>query len=637
MIVVIDEGVDSNHSRLKNCSITGVNICDKGGTICIEHGDFNDQSGHGTAVAAIIHKIVPETPIFSIKLSSDTGRLSENLLSEAIIFCQTLSDVSIVNISMGVANSRASAKLYEACSSLYLSGVPIVAASHNFITLQCYPAGLPFVYSVGCGLVRSRFDYHYANIEEKKILAKGGSQRIAWKDNSFKISSGTSFAAAHFSGILQKMINSTDTPRSQIDDLIKSHSTAGIEEFIYIQKKTELIASQDTVLDRKAMTNLGEDLFTSKKSRFPRNIAVFPASEKETKTLIELSESMSASLILAIDYPRNFADLLRRQQNIRTKVPVIAREPKEEEFELFDTISIGYFMDMPVESNIIFGTRLIEECIKRNKNLILFDNDVHHLVNRVIHTRFPAYSGRIHLSTVKRSLLKDIRRFDHLPEVKVPVLAVIGTASRQGKFTTQIRVREILQQKGYKVSFISTEPQGALFDAAFTFPYGYNSNVELHLNEWGNRLATVIRGVQHFNAPSIILTGIQGGILPRSTINHTATSGSILASIHYLTGASPDAVFCSVNPTDSVDHIRQTIQTVYNYCKSPCLLCMMTPLTREFEVNGKRSLKKFRILDKEEMNKIMSKLSIEIGIPVIDVMQAESEKTIISTIEDFFS
>jgi len=637
MIVIIDEGIDKDHPRLKNCRITGATIIEEGTGIRVEYDEFSDSSGHGTAVAAIIHKIVPETDIYSIKMFSPTGRITENLLSEALLFCNRLSNISVVNISMGVAKTRASTKLYDACLQVYQSGITIVAASHNFVALQCYPAAFPFVYAVGCGLVKSKLQYHYADSAERKILAKGGSQRIAWKDQTYKISAGTSFATAHFSGILEKIATSTENRNYNIDDLIKSNSTPDIEEFLYIQKKSELIASQNEVLQPDALNKLGQELFVSDSALRSSKLAVFPASEKEIKTVTELSDSMSANLVLAIDYPRNFADLLKRKQNPNKDLPVIARELKDNELHLFDTIAIGYFMDMPVESNIIFGTKLIEECLKKNKNILLFDNDVYHLVNRIIQSKCPSYTGRIRISTVDKPVIKKIKQFSHLPDINVPVLAVIGTSSRQGKFTTQIRVREIIQNKGYKVSLISTEPQGVLFDAAFTFPYGYNSNIVLPLTEWHRELETIFRGVQHFNKPNIILTGIQGGVLPRKAVKQSLKAGSILSSMHYLTSVAPDAVFCSVNPTDSVEHIQQTIETVYNFCKSPCLLCMMTPLTREFEENGGISLKKYRLLGYEEMKDRMDNLSSELGIPVINVMDTQSEMTIISAIEDFFS
>lgn len=631
MIAIIDQGIEKSHPKLENCIIYGVTITDNNGSITVGPYDFTDDTGHGTAVASIIHRIVPKQQLFSVKLVSSKKVITEPLLCAAIRFCSTLENLSVVNISMGIAKPRASLELQEACLELHRKKILVVAASHNFGSLPCFPSDLPSVISVGCGLVSNKLEYGYV---DHKVLAKGCTQRIAWRNGGFKISSGTSFATAHFSAIIRAQLLNANTSYDHVEELIKKNYNPAVNEFIYIQRDYTLIADASDILDKDTLMKTGQGIFKPVKDLADSAIAVFPASDKEIKTIVELQDETTVNLKLIIDYPRNFANILRRAEISDSSV--IAREPSRHEYNLFDTLVVGYFMDTPLESNIIFGQRLIEACIRQNKNIVVFDNDVFHVVKKSIEKN-PMYTGQVTFTALDKKTVLSLNSFQHLPPISVPVLSVIGTGSKQGKFTTQIRLKRILEKAGHKVSLVSTEPQGVLFRSAFTFPYGYNSNVAIPLSEWENKLDTIMRGVQYFDNPSIILTGIQGGILPRDFMVRKSRSQSIFASMHFLSGVRPDAVLCAINPNDSSEHIKQTIQTVNNYCKSSCILCMMTPFVRNVQEDSTGLVKKNRHLDAEEMQLIMIRLSEELGLPVIDIMDTDNDSMILQTIEQFFS
>lgn len=45
-------------------------------------------------------------------------------------------------------------------------------------------------------------------------------------------------------------------------------------------------------------------------------------------------------------------------------------------------------------------------------------------------------------------------------QLSVPTVAVVGTGSKQGKFTLQLQFKNFMEKLGYKVGFLSSEPNG---------------------------------------------------------------------------------------------------------------------------------------------------------------------------------
>jgi uncharacterized NAD-dependent epimerase/dehydratase family protein len=638
-IAIIDEGVDAGHPRLLNSKVIGYTIKESDGNLYSVDADHHiDATGHGTAIASIIHKIVPEAELHSVRLFAEGGKISEQLLTEGIKHCLSIDGLKVVNISMGIAVSTPSSTLFDSCRILAETGVIIVASSHNFPHLECFPAHFPFVYSVGCGLVKNKNEYRYDENKKTKILAKGGLQRIAWADKGYKISSGTSYATAHFAGILSRLIiDNAPQNEQQVKELISSNSSNDVTEFIYISKNYDIISSGVRQLNKAEQDILGKKLFTPHKIDFAEKVAVFPSSEKEIKTIIEFKDQIRGELVLSIDYPRSISSATGKAGTVSSDFLSINKEPGKQELDLFDTIVIGYFLDIPVESNILFGNRVLKNCILSNKNFIVFDNDVFDHLNRLIEEIYPQYAGNIHFTSVRKKVVDEIKNFRHLPKIQTSVLACVGTGSKQGKFTSQMRIKEILSAQGYNVSQLSTEPQGVVVGSAFTFPFGHNANVEIKFRDWTSNIETILRGIQHYNNPDLIITGIQGGILPRAFNMDTSKAGAILTPIQYLLGVRPDAVICTIHPTDTVELVQQTIQTVRNYCNSTCLFCTMSPVYNELKNINNVLVKTSRLLHKNEMITIMDAFSDKLGLPVFDIMDMKNDEKILRCITNFFS
>lgn len=231
-------------------------------------------------------------------------------------------------------------------------------------------------------------------------------------------------------------------------------------------------------------------------------------------------------------------------------------------------------------------------------------------------------------------------KFKHLPALTCPVVAVIGTGSGQGKITTQLRLRNILRSAGYKVSHVSTEPQASLFGADALFPYGHNSTVYLDLNRWEEFLQFALQGVQHFNTPNIIITGTQGGVVPKTPGATSNFEASVLRTLQYLIGVKPDAIICAINPHDDMELVNRTLSTVFSFCKTKLLFYVMSPFeksTKAYRKDTDELLVENRLLSKKEYEEQLRNKSEMVALPVLNILDKANDKFILETIENAFS
>lgn len=144
-IGVIDTGVNPWHSHVRG-RVTGLRIyLDSNGRIQ-EDDDFRDLVGHGTAVAGILRKELPDAELFAVRvfehdLSSFPSLVARAVLRAAAEGCRVL------NMSLGMSPGPGSDLLAMACHEVMEAGCVIVAAGHPD-NAALLPATLPGVLGV---------------------------------------------------------------------------------------------------------------------------------------------------------------------------------------------------------------------------------------------------------------------------------------------------------------------------------------------------------------------------------------------------------------------------------------------------------------------------------------------------------
>jgi hypothetical protein len=630
MIGVIDTGVDITHKRFAKTDFKGITFfSDNLGKIILKK-EFNDNKGHGTGIASIIESHVPSAEMFIVKLDSYNGIISENLLYSAISFLIKETDVKIINISMGIKTNSPSPQLKEVCDDAVKKGVAIVAASYYLHNELCYPAHFNSVIAVGQGIVKSKYEFRYSDNNVTNVLAKGGFQRVAIPGNQFAFSAGTSLSTAHFTGIIAKsLINKEWESPASLKQWLSTNSDNSI---ISLTKHDQGTLGLNTIIKTENKISRREIYSKLRPSLKINKIAIFPFEEKEMNSVVEFNDLLSHTLTLAIGLPRilkfdKAVDLII-EKNLRYTIKQLV----EEEYALFDTIVIGYFLDKLSDHNSYFGYNLIRECILRNKNFIVWDKAVYDLTQAIKNDIGVAYTGEIYLTCFDAEKKEMLYSGMDYAQITTPSICVIGTNSRQGKFTTQLIVKKILQEYGYRVSHLSTEPQGILLGADVVFPIGHNGTIYIDVREWNKTLQFLIQLMETTNKPDVIITGSQGGILPLHPINDSAPPEKLI----YTKAFHPDALICTISPNDSLEFILRTTDVVKSFVKTEVIFYVLTPWQYQFH-HGEKSLLTFKKISEHEYAEKLSFFNEHLKRPVINIKDNKNHPEILDLIQQFFS
>ncbi len=195
----------------------------------------------------------------------------------------------------------------------------------------------------------------------------------------------------------------------------------------------------------------------------------------------------------------------------------------------------------------------------------------------------------------------------------VPVIAVCGTSSQQGKFTLQVGLRRAFIARGYRVGQLGTEHHAALFGMEVTFPNGYAAPADLPLRMYPPYIDACLRSICADATPDLLLVGTQSGSIPYgvyepSTLNMSTTP--------FLLGAKPDACVLVVNSIDPGDYIADTIDAIRAVVKCPTVALALSDKEKHIREAYGASLVTPRQMDEATITHHTTRLSKRFEMPV---------------------
>lgn len=147
LIGILDTGINPWHSHVRG-AVTGCRVyLNSRGEIC-EDGDFRDRVGHGTAVAAVVRKALPQAALFAIRVFEDGLATYPSLVARGILRAAA-EGCSVINLSLALPPGCGDKKIVDACTVAREAGSVLVAAGDPLRT-GLLPASLPGVYGVIC-------------------------------------------------------------------------------------------------------------------------------------------------------------------------------------------------------------------------------------------------------------------------------------------------------------------------------------------------------------------------------------------------------------------------------------------------------------------------------------------------------
>lgn len=201
-VAVVDSGIEATHPDLEGCVDVeeGLSVrVDREGNLVEKRGAHEDDFGHGTAVAGIIHSLAPAARITSVKV------LGPGLRGKAGAFLRGLGwaveqGFDVINLSLGTTKRDWALAFHEVCDQAYFRGSFLVTAANNVLR-PSFPSLYGTVASVASNLATDPFRFHYNPEPPTEFLARGINVDVAWRGGERVLGTGNSYAAPHITGI----------------------------------------------------------------------------------------------------------------------------------------------------------------------------------------------------------------------------------------------------------------------------------------------------------------------------------------------------------------------------------------------------------------------------------------------------
>lgn len=579
-IAIIDSGVKKEHPRLIHDDIKGFTFRPEG---IME--DFSDTYGHGTAIYNIVRKL-ENAEIINIKIPNiEEGVADENIIS-LLNYIYEKVDVDIINLSLGLSMTDNINALYDACEKLRKKGIILISAFDNTGSMS-YPAAFDNVIGVTTGeMCRNTDEYDYLEDNIVNIAGYGNIQRLAWTEPDYLIIGGNSFACAHITVKVANLMEAGAKTYEEVMQMLKQDATRYFE-----------------VSEQKKESGLPYQI---------KKAAIFPFN-KEMHSLVRYEYLLGFELtgVYDVKYSGKIgADTCRiMEDNQVRKIPI--QNIDSIDWDAFDTLIISHLEEL---SSLINRSELREEIVQKalehGKNIFSLD-DITDMVPEEMR-------DRVYCPKVDESVLPPWR-FGKLFRISKPVLGVFGTSSKQGKFTLQLKLREILTKKGVRVGQMGTEPTALLYGMDYVYPMGYNSSVyikEFDAVRYINYLMRQIEAKEN----DMIIVGSQSGTVAYDNGNIALYN---IPQYNYILGTQPDRVVLCVNPYDDMEYIEKTIKFIESCIDCTVIALVIFPMGLANDWSGIYG-KKIRMEEteiakfKEQLVKSFQRPCFVLGTPEIE-------------------
>jgi subtilisin len=202
-VAVIDSGVDTSHPDVGPVA-GAVAVETSGRTVRLLEGAHDDSFGHGTACAGIIRRAAPEVELYSVRV------LGSTLSGTGTAFLAGLrwaldQGVRVVNLSLSTRRREHYAALHELADRAYFRNTMLVAAVNN-VPAPSFPAEFSSVVSVAACQGEGPFVLRYNPSPPVEFGAPGIGIEVPWLGGATVTATGNSFAAAHVSGLIARIL-----------------------------------------------------------------------------------------------------------------------------------------------------------------------------------------------------------------------------------------------------------------------------------------------------------------------------------------------------------------------------------------------------------------------------------------------
>jgi subtilisin family serine protease len=207
-IAILDSGIEVSHPRLRELRLADdLGFVEDGLNISTENGRGVDVFGHGTAIADIVRQMAPEAQMGSFRVLGTHLRSRSQMIREGVR--QAIQrGYHILNCSFGCSREDHVLMYKDWIDEAYMRGRHIVAASNNHdFTKREWPGHFPTVITVNSANCERHDAFFRRPDHLVEFVARGENVEVAWMGGVCKKVTGSSFAVAHLTGLLARLIS----------------------------------------------------------------------------------------------------------------------------------------------------------------------------------------------------------------------------------------------------------------------------------------------------------------------------------------------------------------------------------------------------------------------------------------------
>lgn len=559
-IGIIDSGIEQYSKNIdKVCDFFVLDKNAQSEYLMLRTDPF-DAYGHGTAVADIIIDVNPDVELYCFCLSEEKCKIDEQALIYVLNYIYHNIDLDIINISLGYTYLSDYYSLKEICKKIRGKGMLLVSAMDNDGAIS-YPAALDEVIGVDVdGKIRNKDTIQKVENSIVDICLPDICYRTCW-NNRNTIVFGSSFASAKVTGLLSQKLD--EYQREDNDDQIL-----------------------ESIANKSFKTN--EPMEICRPEFSIEKAIVFPIN-KESRSILLFSELLYFSLVGAYDE--------RLNGNIGKEIggyKVVAYSEIDWESD-FDTIILACTNELSELTGRDYKKEFVEKAKKFKKKIYSFEMLPEKNENFFYPFLHPAMVPHNNIGKLHKTML--------------PIVGIMGTSSKQGKYTLQLELIKRMRERGYNTGHIATEPSGYLFGADYTFHFGYHANLNLSPFEMILLLNQMVWNVQ-LTGRDIAFAGCQS-----NTVHYVANNLGNLPIDQYafLLGIQADYYILCVNPHDELEYVSRTIQFINSIDTGKVMAVVVFPVKMTETFLGQKFQKSF--LDKSESDEVVMQLKNEFQLP----------------------
>lgn len=196
VLAVIDSGIEVDHPAIGGAVRESMAVTIRGDIPeVVDASDEGDLVGHGTAVAGILHGLVPEAELLSIRVLGADNRGRGAAFAAALDWAIE-AGASVINLSLSSRSDAFHGVFHDLADRAYFANVLLVSAVNN-VPGPSYPSLFSSVVSVAAHDVPSPDVWFYNPSPPVEFAAHGLDVDVAWRAGSRMRVTGNSFAAPH--------------------------------------------------------------------------------------------------------------------------------------------------------------------------------------------------------------------------------------------------------------------------------------------------------------------------------------------------------------------------------------------------------------------------------------------------------